>query len=314
MKFAVISDVHGNLPALDAILEDAERNNVDNFIFAGDYCLSNPFPDECITRIRNLGKKYVIRGNEESYLENLIGKDPGTWLDGQFQISYWCYRNISPENLNYLLSCPNRMKLTFNDVPINISHSSADFIADSEHRKWGPVKVAQRYEDTFLSQAALSRDMHNDLENDRQFNERLDALPDGVYIFGHTHIQWSYKSSCGKKVLINPGSSGLPLDCMENSVPYTILDISDPENILVEDKRVPFNKDEYIQSFIQSDQFMKASVWSKIIVKELKMSREYLTFFLQYVEEYAKKIGDDRRPFSVSTWERAFELWEKNSC
>lgn len=286
MKFAIISDVHGNLPALDAILEDAEGNNIDNFIFAGDYCLSNPFPDECITRIRNLGKKYVIRGNEESYLENL----------------------------NYLLSCPNRMKLTFNDVSINISHSSADFIADSEHKEWGPAIVARRYKDTFISQTTLNRDMHNYLKDDRQFHERLDALPDGVYIFGHSHIQWSYKSGCGKKVLINPGSSGLPLDCMENSVPYTILDISDPGNILVEDKRVPFNKDEYIQSFIQSDQFMKAGVWSKIIVKELKMSRENLNFFLQYVEEYAKGIGDDRRPFSVSTWERAFELWEKDSC
>lgn len=42
MKFAIISDVHGNLPALDAVLEDAERNNIDNFIFVGDYCLSNP--------------------------------------------------------------------------------------------------------------------------------------------------------------------------------------------------------------------------------------------------------------------------------
>ncbi len=38
MRFAIISDIHGNLPALDAVLEDA--NNIDNFIFVGDYCLT----------------------------------------------------------------------------------------------------------------------------------------------------------------------------------------------------------------------------------------------------------------------------------
>lgn len=42
MRFAVISDVHGNLPALNAVIEDAEKECVDYFVFAGDYCLSNP--------------------------------------------------------------------------------------------------------------------------------------------------------------------------------------------------------------------------------------------------------------------------------
>lgn len=54
MKFAFISDVHGNLPALNAVIEDAERERAEQFIFAGDYCLSNPWPDECITRMKNL--------------------------------------------------------------------------------------------------------------------------------------------------------------------------------------------------------------------------------------------------------------------
>ena len=75
MKLAVISDIHGNLPALETVLKDAKSNCVDNYIFAGDYCLSNPYPNECIQAIRDLDNKYVIRGNEEKYLENLIDKD-----------------------------------------------------------------------------------------------------------------------------------------------------------------------------------------------------------------------------------------------
>lgn len=312
MKFAIISDIHGNLPALNAVIEDAESRNIDNFIFVGDYCLSNPFPDECITRIRELPKKYVVRGNEEGYLKNLVGKDQSNWVDGQMQISYWCYRNISEENLDYLLSLPAKNEFTHNDVSLHIAHSSADFIGDSEHKEWRTSKVAVRYKEKFVSRSAFREDIHHYFRNDAQFQERLEALEDGIYIFGHSHIQWSYKSDDGKKILINPGSCGLPLDCIEDGVPYTILDISDKENVHVEERRVPFDKKEYINSFIKSRQFEEVNVWSKIIIKELRTCREHLFFFLRYVEEYANRIGDNQRPFSVETWERGFELWEKS--
>ena len=52
MKIAVISDIHGNLPALEAVLRDAEKRGIAEFIFAGDYCLSGPYPDACISAVR----------------------------------------------------------------------------------------------------------------------------------------------------------------------------------------------------------------------------------------------------------------------
>lgn len=311
MRLAVISDVHGNLPALNAVIEDAEREHADQFIFAGDYCLSNPWPDECITRIKNLSNKHIIRGNEEKYIENLVGKDQSTWTDGQMQISYWCYQKISPENREYLLSLPAQTKLMFHDVPLHLSHSSADFISDSENKEWSTVKVAERYKDRYISPSTFREDIHRYLKGDEQFQEVFRDLQDGIYVFGHTHTQWSYQSDDGKKLLVNPGSCGLPLDCIEDGVPYTILNISEDGKIEVEEKRVLFAKDTYIDSFLQSEQFEKANVWSKIILKELKTNREHLSFFLWFVEDYAQKIGDAVRPFSVSTWEKAFELWEQ---
>lgn len=246
-------------------------------------------------------------------MENLIGKDQSTWVDGQMQISYWCYQNISPENLNYILSLPMQIKLTYNDVSLHISHSSANFIADGEHKEWRTSRVAERYKDKFISQETFKKDIHNHFKNDKHFNEIFKALEDGIYIFGHSHIQWNYQSDNGKKVLINPGSCGLPLDCIETGVPYTILDISDMKNVIVEERRVPFDKNTYLDCFIKSEQFVKANVWSKIIEMELKTNREHLTFFLKYVEDYAVKIGDNQRPFSVPTWEKAFELWQKSN-
>ncbi len=311
MRFAIISDIHGNLPALDAVLEDAKNNNIDSFIFVGDYCLSNPYPDECIQRMRDLDKKYIIRGNEEKYLENLIDKDQTMWTDGQMQISYYCYRAISTENLDFLLSMPNTLELSFNDVNLHVAHSSAEFIDDCEHKEWSTSKVAKRYANRIVTSDSFRSDIHNYFEGNDRFQQIFSELEQGVYIFGHSHIQWSYKSKEGKIILINPGSCGLPLDGVIGSIPYTILDISDAENIIVEEKRIPFDMEVYIDCIVKSDQFVEANVWSNIIIQELRTAREHLFYFLRFVEKYADKIDDKRRPFMLDTWEKAYELWLK---
>lgn len=310
MRFAIISDIHGNLPALDAVLEDAKRNDIDEYIFVGDYCLSNPFPNACIQRMRDLDKKHIVRGNEEKYLENLIGKDQKTWTDGQMQISYFCYRAVSKENLEFLLSMPSKLKIACNSMNIYVAHSSEEFIADCEHKEWSTAQVAKRYKDKKVTSDSFRADIHHYFDNNDKFQQMFSKLEQGVYIFGHSHIQWSYQSKDGKTVLINPGSCGLPLDGITGSVPYTILDISDVGNIVIEEKRVPFDMEKYIDVLMKSDQFVKANVWSHIIIHELKTGREHLFYFLQYVENYAKQIGDTQRPYALETWEKAYMLWE----
>ena len=42
MKYAIISDIHGNLPALNEVIDNARKNGAESYIFVGDYCLSNP--------------------------------------------------------------------------------------------------------------------------------------------------------------------------------------------------------------------------------------------------------------------------------
>ena len=311
MKLAVISDVHGNLPALETVLKDAKSNCVDNYIFVGDYCLSNPYPNECIQAIRDLDNKYVIRGNEEKYLENLIDKDQNMWTDGQMQISYYCYRAVSSDNLNFLLSMPAALSLTFNNVNLHAAHSSQEFIEDCEHKEWSSSKVAKRYANRNVTAASFRTDLCDYLDNYNKFQHLFAKLEHGIYLFGHSHIQWSYQSKDGKTTLINPGSCGLPLDCVTEGIPYSILDISDSGTVTVDERRIPFDTDTYIDTLKNSDQFQKATVWSKIIIEELRSSREHLFFFLKFVEQYAEKIGDTRRPFAVDTWENAYQLWEK---
>ena len=159
MKYAVIADIHGNCPALQAVLKDAENRGITHFLFAGDYCISGPRPDECLTMIREIPEKTVIRGNEEKYLEDLEGKDPSQWTDGQMQISYWTYRNVRRENLEYVLSLPHTADFECGGVQVHMAHSSVDFIGTHTFYTWNSCTVAERNKMPDADPAKILADM-----------------------------------------------------------------------------------------------------------------------------------------------------------
>jgi len=309
-RFAVVSDIHGNLPALNAVLEDAKSRGISGFIFAGDYCLSGPFPDECIAMLMMLDHTHIVRGNEEKYLENLIGKDQSDWTDGQMQVTYWCFRNVSAEHLRFLTALPHTSEFRVNGVKIHLSHASATWIGDCEFRLIGPGVLAKRYEGINITPEYYRQDVQNLFHHDPGFQNALPDLEEGVYLFGHSHVQWNWQDTDRKVFLINPGSCGLPLDFIHDSVPYTVLSVSEGGEVGIEEVRVPFDKQGYAEVLRNSEQFKEATVWTKVITKEWLKTHEHMTFFLEFVEQYAQEIGDTRRPFSVETWENAYEIWD----
>ena len=172
MKYAVLSDVHGNYPALRAVMEDAGREGISRYLFAGDYCISGPWPDECITAIRMIPEKHIIRGNEEKYLEDLIGKDQSMWTDGQMQVSYWCYRNIRRENLDYLLALPGRVDFVYNGTEIHMAHSSMDFLGTYPFYTWNSVTVAERNKKKGADPEKILKEIAGEWDRDPAFGKR----------------------------------------------------------------------------------------------------------------------------------------------
>jgi diadenosine tetraphosphatase ApaH/serine/threonine PP2A family protein phosphatase len=69
---AVLYDVHGNLPALEAVLDDARAAGADRFVLGGDYCLDGPWPRETLERLQSLPEASWIRGNTD---RALLGED-----------------------------------------------------------------------------------------------------------------------------------------------------------------------------------------------------------------------------------------------
>ena len=156
------------------------------------------------------------------------------------------------------------------------------------------------------------QDVHHLFRHDPDFQNALRGLEEGVYLFGHSHVQWNWQDTDRNIFLINPGSCGLPLDFIHDSVPYTVLSVSEGGTVGVEEVRVPFDKPGYAEILRNSEQFREANVWTKVVIKEWLKTHEHMTFFLEFVERYAQETGDTGRPFSVETWEKAYGIWDQS--
>ena len=67
MKVAIMSDVHSNLEALEAAVEDAKSQKVTHFVFLGDIVGYGPNPAECIDLVRSLNPAISVIGNHDSF-------------------------------------------------------------------------------------------------------------------------------------------------------------------------------------------------------------------------------------------------------
>lgn len=305
MKYAIISDIHGNNVALQHVLKDAKENGAERYIFVGDYCVSAPWPKEVVETLQGMDTAYLVKGNEEQYLYTPESDD------GQFEISRWCKHQLSAEQIEWLNHLPEQLSISDGKLNIYVAHASEKFIGPIEFDNFGPYRLSMKYpKETVLHQDLLGR-ISDILDSNKEFEDILNVIPKGIYIFGHSHIQWHKQTD--NHLFINPGSCGMPLDCAEFGAPYTLVTI---ENGMatVEERRVKYDVYELINSVKATDQYKEAYVWSEIIFREWIHSRERLCHFLQYAEMYANEIGDKRRPFAKDTWTAAFSAMnEKHS-
>lgn len=303
MKYAVISDVHGNAPALRLVLEDAARLGADGYLLTGDYCISAPWASEVIALIRSLPNSYIICGNDESHLD----VPPGD--DGQYEVSRWCSSHISTGDKAWLDALPERLTFECEGVTIHMAHSSEAFLGKSLNRVYRTSTLPGMYPDGPVSRDKLLADFRA-FGKDELFAEHISALSPGVYVFGHNHIQtWG---SFDGRVLVNPGSCGLPLDCGEFGAAWSMLTIENG-HVSVEERRIPYDAEQLIHQVKNTGQYVHARIWSEIIFSEWRTCREKVYQFLCSCDRYAHEINDDRRPFARDTWEDAFEQWQKHA-
>jgi diadenosine tetraphosphatase ApaH/serine/threonine PP2A family protein phosphatase len=179
MTTAVLYDIHGNLPALEAVLADAQAADASAFVLGGDYSLFGAWPSETLARLRALPEAIWIRGNGERWtayptqapdlevVQDAIGA---------------CRSALGDEAVHELAGLPEQ------EVVAGVRFCHASPLSDV--RGFGATAAAGGAgEDVELLAGAIERRV----------------------VFGHTHIQFRRPGPAGID-LVNPGSVGMPFD------------------------------------------------------------------------------------------------------
>lgn len=106
MRVAVISDIHGNLPAFEAVLEDLAARQVDQVIINGDVINTGPDSAACLDLAWRLGHPFV-GGNHERYIRDFDRPDrPEEWSGDIWRPSLWTAEQLGPERRRALAGLP----------------------------------------------------------------------------------------------------------------------------------------------------------------------------------------------------------------
>lgn len=215
MRYAILSDIHANLEALDAVLADARAQSCTHFVCLGDVVGYNANPSECVQRIREL-ECPVVKGNHDEQA-SIVTPTEGFNELAEEAID-WTREHLSADDKAWLSDLP----LTRQVGDFTIVHATLDM-----PERWGYV--------------------FNDLDASASFTLQHTLL----CLFGHTH--WPTAFVCddnvhritvgqivleaGEKYFINPGSIGQPRD-RDWRAAYGIYDI---DRKLVEQRRVEYD-------------------------------------------------------------------------
>jgi putative phosphoesterase len=169
----ILYDIHGNLPALERVLDDAQAEGVDRWLLGGDYGTPSPWPLETLDRLRKLEPATWIRGNGERWL-----RDPPLDRPEVMQV-YELFTGGLPDSVvEWLYGLPPQAELD------GVLYVHGSPLADDDSFAPQPQEGEQRL---------------------------LAGVHDRLVVFGHSHQQFR-RPGPENTELLNPGSVGMPLD------------------------------------------------------------------------------------------------------
>ncbi len=181
-RVAALYDIHGNLPALQAVLEEVGRLEVDVILLGGDLAWG-PLPRETISCIRKLEERSVfIRGNADREVAERYGEAQGLepWVA---EVNLWCAEQLTDEQRTFL----SRMQET---AVIDVDGLGPTLFCHGSPRR----------DDEIITPVTP----------EQRVSEMIAGVGQPVVVCGHTHMQFD-RTVAGKRI-VNAGSVGMPYE------------------------------------------------------------------------------------------------------
>lgn len=279
MRIAVLSDIHGNLPALQAVLADLQQFDISAILVAGDL-VAGPQPNEVIHLLRSLDAQVILGNNEIGLLDYHSGAAPLEWFTHkQFALGRWIFRNVDSENVAWLQTLPQQTIYRLDGAtPIRVVHGSP-------------------------------RRTDEEIYPDHQLhilNTALASIDEPVLVCGHTHKAWVVHKN--GKIALNPGSIGIPLDG-DPRARYALLAWQEGlwQPIL---HNVNYNLDAIEIAFHQSGLLEEGGVLAQGFLHSVRTGSSTLRQFLAHAYHLAETAGYRNCKYVPDEiWDRAAETF-----
>ncbi len=211
-RLAILSDIHGNLPALEAVLDDIQAQGLKEIYHLGDLVGYNPFPNETVALVA-AREIPGITGNYDQAVLALVPDPIGELLNARItpmgkEIYTWTVQAVTARTKAFLLAQPRERSLAKGKWRLRLTHGSPRHIRDYVRPSWPEDLVA---------------DLLSEVEED-------------ILLTGHTHIP--VIRPVNGKWLLNPGSVGFPKDG-NPLASYMILELG--EKVCPTIRRVPYD-------------------------------------------------------------------------
>ena len=188
MRAAALYDVHGNLPALQAVLSEVDALGVDTIVVGGDVSLG-PMPVQTLDALRARGA-YFVRGNADRVLHLRGASEGDVWVRAR----RWAASRLGDERLAFLAALPLDLTLELPGLGrIRFCHGAP-----------GSDKIT------------ITR-----LTPDDRLSVLLAGVDENVVVCGHTHVQ--FDRTVGAIRVVNAGSVGAPYEA-EPGAYWALLD------------------------------------------------------------------------------------------
>ena len=276
VKYALISDIHGNYKALEAFLTYIEENPVDGIIALGDYVTDGPYPERTIKYLQEMCEKYTcyfLRGNREEYLLNNTDNKEGWKPSSANGTLYYTFRRLTEADRAFLASFPTEREAAMEGcLPLYLCHGV-------------PGKV------------------RGNVQEEPGLKERvMRELPYDYLLGGHSHHQ--EKDVLYGKIYINPGSLGFAVDNVGRHAQFAILTGSQ-DRWEAEFKSVSYDVEGYLRAFAESGVDELGMTLNKAVKKSLVTGVNYFYKCIVAMDEEAKKAG------AQSLGEMPEEAWRR---
>ncbi len=263
MRIAVLSDIHANRAALEAVLEHSALARPDWYIFLGDYVTDCPYPHKTVQLLREFAKSHrcvFIRGNREDYLLKNREEPQGWTYGSKTGALKYTFENLTDEDLDWFASMPIFMRAELPGCePFVICHGSPE-------------------RSNYL--------FHADTPEAEQMISRLDEFGSRLMLCGHSHIPFVFRR--GDRLLVNPGALGMPVN-HQNKAQYALLQYNG--DWYAEILSVEYDIEKTAAEFAGSGLLEKSGVWGRGLIGTIREGVNYTVHAVRLVEKMSQETG-----------------------